>query len=148
MLAVLGRLVDPRPELLDLVGLVGEGERAGLLEVAVDVVGPGELDQVPQVVDALLLEALELVGEVADPVGQAVGQARLAEAAVPSARAEADGLGISSTATRRPGSVSVRASAVHRPVNPPPTMATSTSRLLSGRQRRIGTPAGAGSRSQ
>ena len=45
-----------------------------------------------QVVDALALEALELVGEVADPVGQAVGQARLAEAAVPAAGAERDGL--------------------------------------------------------
>ena len=92
MLAVLGRLVDPGPELLDLVGLVGEGQRAGLLEVAVDAVGPGEVDQGPEVVDALLLEALELVREVADAVGQAVGQARLAEATVPADRAVADGL--------------------------------------------------------
>ena len=45
-----------------------------------------------EVVDALVLEALELVGEVADPVREAVGQARLAEAAVPAARPERDGL--------------------------------------------------------
>ena len=41
VLAVLGRLVDPGPELVDLVRLVGQGERAGLLEVAVDAVRRG-----------------------------------------------------------------------------------------------------------
>ena len=45
-----------------------------------------------QVGDALALEPLELVREVADAVGQAVGQRRLAEAAVPAARPERDGL--------------------------------------------------------
>ena len=38
------------------------------------------------------LEQRELVGEVADAVGQAVGQAGLAEAAVAAARPEPDGL--------------------------------------------------------
>ena len=47
VLAVLGGLVDPGPELVDLVGLVGQGERAGLLEVAVDAVLAGERDQRP-----------------------------------------------------------------------------------------------------
>ena len=45
-----------------------------------------------EVGDALVLEALELVGEVEDPVGQAVGQRRLAEPAVPAARPVRDGL--------------------------------------------------------
>ena len=92
MLAVLGRLVDPGPELVDLVRLVGDGQRAGLLEVAVDAVLAGERDQLAQVGEALGLEPIELVGEVADAVGQAVGQRRLAEAAVPAARPERDRL--------------------------------------------------------
>ena len=50
------------------------------------------VDQALQVGDALVLEALQLIGEVADPVGQAVGQRRLAEAAVPAARPVRDGL--------------------------------------------------------
>ncbi len=53
-----------------------------------------EGDEPGEVVDALALEALELVGEVADPVREAVGQARLAEAAVPAAGPEGDGLGL------------------------------------------------------
>ena len=92
VLPVLGRLVDPRPELVDLVGLVGQGEHAGLLEVALDAVLAGEGDEPVEVVDALALEALQLVGEVPDAVGEAVGQARLAEAAVAAGRPERDGL--------------------------------------------------------
>ena len=101
----------------------------------------------PEVVDAFALEALELVGEVLDAVGQAVGQARLAEAAVAAARPEGD-VSASSTTTRRAGSVSVRAIAVHRPVNPAPMIATSTSRRSSGASGGSATPSGAGSRSQ
>ena len=55
VLAVLGGLVDPRAELVDLVGLVGEGEGAGLLEVAVDAVLPREGDEVREVLDPLAL---------------------------------------------------------------------------------------------
>ena len=51
-----------------------------------------EVDEALEVVDALVLEPLQLVGEVADAVGQAVGQARLAEAAVATARPERHGL--------------------------------------------------------
>ena len=92
MLPVLGGLVDPRPELVGLVRLVGQRQRAGLLEVAVDAVLARERDETGQVVDALALERFQLVGEVADAVGQAVRQAGLAEAAVPPAGAESDGL--------------------------------------------------------
>ena len=93
-LAVLGGLVDPGLELVDLVRLVGQGQGARLLEVAIDAVGPRELDQALEVGDALVLEALELVGEVEDPVRQAVGQRRLAEPAVAAARPVGDGLGL------------------------------------------------------
>ena len=118
LLAVLGRLVDPGPELLDLVGLVGDAQAAGLLEVAVDAVRPGEGDEGREVRDALLLEPLDLVGEVADPVGQAVGQRRLAEPAVPAAtprtrRSPARGRRPAATDPCRSGRC-----AVHRPVNP------------------------------
>ncbi len=92
LLAVAGRLVGPRAELVDLVGLVGDGQRARLLEVAVDRLVAGERHQAAQVVEALPLEDLELIGEVPDPVGQAVRQRRLAEPAVPPAGAERDGL--------------------------------------------------------
>ena len=103
MLAVLGRLVDPGPELVDLVRLVGERQRPGLLEVAVDAVVAGERDQGLEVVDALPLEPRQLVGEVLDPVGQAVGQARLAEAAVAAAGAERDGLRLEDGDAQRSG---------------------------------------------
>ncbi len=52
----------------------------------------------------------------------------------------------SRTATRSVGSVSVSATAVHSPVNPPPTMATSTSSVSPGSSG--GSIAGAGPRSQ
>ena len=45
-----------------------------------------------EVLDPFLLQPRQLVGEVLDPVGQAVGQARLAEAAVAAARPERHGL--------------------------------------------------------
>ena len=92
VLPVFGGLVDPGPELVDLVGLVGQGERAGLLEVAVDAVLAGERDQLLEVLDPLLLQPRQLVGEVADPVGEAVGEAGLAEAAVATAGPEPNGL--------------------------------------------------------
>ena len=84
-----------------------------------------------EVVDALPLQPLELLREVPDPVGQAVGQAGLAETAVAPLAPNAIGPA-SRTATRRDGSVSVRAIAVHRPVKPAPTIATSTSRCSPG----------------
>lgn len=92
MLAVLGGLVHPRLELVHLVGLVGERQRARLLEVAVDVVLADERDQAGEVVAALPLEALELVREMADAVGEPVGQACLAEPAVAPRRTERHGL--------------------------------------------------------
>ena len=52
----------------------------------------------------------------------------------------------SSTATRSAGSVSVSAIAVHSPVNPPPTIATSTSSASPASSG--GSIAGAGPRSQ
>ena len=90
--AVFGGLVDPGPELVDLVGLVGQRERPGLLEVALDAVVAGEGDEPAQVREPFGLEAFQLVREVADPVGQAVGQRGFAEAAVPAARPERDRL--------------------------------------------------------
>ena len=53
----------------------------------------------------------------------------------------------SRTATRSDGSVSVSAIAVHRPVNPPPMIATSTSQALA-RPSSGGSAGGPGSRSQ
>ena len=59
---------------------------AGALEVAVDGVSvDGVLDGV-EVLEPELLEQLDLVGEALLPVGDAVGQTRLHEAAVASAR--------------------------------------------------------------
>jgi hypothetical protein len=89
VLAPLGRLVDPRLELVDLKGLVCDGQAAGLLEVAVDGVVAGKRDQRPKVDDAFALENLELVGEVPDPVGETVGERCLAEATVPTRCAKA-----------------------------------------------------------
>jgi hypothetical protein len=94
LLAPLGRLVDPRAELVDLVRLVGDRQVAGLLEVAVDPVLPGERDQLGEVAKALVLERRELVAEVEDPVRETVGERRLAEAAIPAARPEPDRLGL------------------------------------------------------
>src|SRR5436190_12831706 len=85
-------LVDPRAELVHLVWLVRDGERAGLLEVAVDLVLARECDQGGQIGDAFLFEEPDLVGKVPDPVGQAVSQRRGAEATVPATRPEANGL--------------------------------------------------------
>ena len=90
--AVLGGLVDPRLELVDLVRLVGQRQHAGLLEVAFDVVRPCELDQTLEVGHALAFEAFEFVGEVQDPVRQPMRQGRLAESAVPTAGPERDRL--------------------------------------------------------
>src|SRR6476661_135968 len=59
VLAVLGRFVHPGPELVGLIRVVGEREDTGLLEIAVDVMRAGEVDQCPKVVDTLPLEALE-----------------------------------------------------------------------------------------
>ena len=89
-----------------------------------------------EVRDALRLEDVELVGEVAHPVGQAVGQRRLAEAAVPAARPAADPVSASRTATRSDGSVSGSAIAVHSPVNPAPTIATSAGAVAAERRPR------------
>jgi hypothetical protein len=94
VLPVLGRLVDPRPELVDLVGLVRQGERARFLEVASDAVLADERDQRLEVLDPLPLQPRQLVGEVPDPVSQAVGEAGLAEATVAPARPEPHGLGL------------------------------------------------------
>ena len=91
-LAVIGG--DPRP-LVEAVGLPGcgrEGQAAGLLEVAVDALPADEGDQLVVVARALGLEDVDLVGEVAQAVGQAVGQAGLDDAAVPPAGAVAHDL--------------------------------------------------------
>ena len=139
VLTELGGLVDPCPELVDLVGLVGECQRPGLLEVAVDAVFAGEGDEPPEVVDPFAFEGLELIGEVLDPVRQAVRQARLAETAVAARRAEADrlhledrdaeaGIGVGQGDGRpQPG----EPGADDRDVDLEP---------LPGRQRRIGDP--------
>ncbi len=92
LLAVLGRLVDPGAELVDLVGLVGHGQRARLLEVAVDRVSRVKAIRPRRLSRPSRSRTLELVGEVPDPVGQPVRQRRLAEPAVPPARPERDGL--------------------------------------------------------
>ena len=146
VLPVLRRLVDPRAELVDLVGLVGEGERAGLLQVAVDAVVAREGDRAREVLDALALEPLQLVGEVPDAVGQAVGQARLAEAAVATARAEGDGLRLEDGDAQR----RVRVGQGDR--GPQPGEPGADDGDVDGRARSRaasgGSPAGPGSRSQ
>ena len=90
-----------------------------------------------EVVDALPLEALELVGEVADPVREPVGQARLAEAAVAAAGPEGD-VSASRTTTRSAGSVSVRAIAVQSPVNPAADDRDIRAVSLTSLERRVG----------
>jgi hypothetical protein len=92
VLAVLGGFVDPCPELVDLVGSIGEGERARLLEIAVDAVLAREGDEALEVLDALPFERLELVGEVADAIREPMREAGLAEPAVAPAGTEPDGL--------------------------------------------------------
>ena len=94
MLPVAGGLIEPRSELVDLVGLVGQGQGAGLLEVAIDPVQASECDQAAEVVDPFLLEPFEFVREVADTVGEAVGQRGLAEPAIAPAGAEGDAVGL------------------------------------------------------
>ena len=80
---------DPRP------GAAGRDvEGAGLLEVAVDPLVAHERDELAQVAHALRLEDVDLVGEVAHAVVQAVGQRRCAEPAVPAARAVAHAVGL------------------------------------------------------
>src|SRR4029077_5166699 len=90
LLAARVRLVDPGPQLRDPVRLVGDGQHAGLLEIAVDRVGPGEGQQLLEVRPAEPFELVDLVGEVALAVGPSVDEARLAEATVPTARPEPD----------------------------------------------------------
>jgi len=94
LLSPLSRHVDPCLELVDLVRLVGDAQVAGPLEVAVDAVVANERLDRGEVREALRIEDRELVGEVAQAVGQAVRQRCLAEAAVPAARPVADRLGL------------------------------------------------------
>ena len=89
-LAVIGRDGGPLVEPVGLPGRGREGQAAGLLEVAVDALAADEGDQLVVVARALRLEDVDLVGEVAQAVGQAVGQAGLDDAAVSPARAVAD----------------------------------------------------------
>ena len=83
-----------RMQLRDLVVLGGDGDRAGPLEVAVDA-EPAErgLDR-GQVLRAEPLQRAELGREPLPPVGRAVGQAGLAEAAVASAGRPADAVAL------------------------------------------------------
>ncbi len=76
-------------ELVDLARMVGQAQLAGLLELALDPVRPGEVDDRAQVRHPLALEEVHLVGVVAQAVLQPVREARLAEAAVPPAGPEA-----------------------------------------------------------
>ncbi len=94
LLAPRGGVVDPGPELLDLVGPVGDVQDAGLLETAIDLVFAGELYEGAEVREALALENRQLVRKVADPVCQAMGQAGRAEAAVATACAVPNGIGL------------------------------------------------------
>src|SRR4029079_11547838 len=90
-LTICGGPLGPGLELVDLIRLVGERQCPRLLEVAVDAVLAREGDQTVQVLDALPFEDVELVRKVADPVRGAVGEARLAEAAVTAAGTVGDG---------------------------------------------------------
>ena len=124
LLTVLGGLVHPLAELIHLMGLVGQGQAPGLLKVALDPVGPGELDEAPEVLQALVFQPLQLVWEMQDPVGRpCVREASQKPPFRP--LAPYDTVSASSTTTCSVGSVSVRAIAVHSPVNPPPTTTTS-----------------------
>ncbi len=86
------RLVNPRPEFLDLVGLIGDVQDAGFLQVARDPVGAGEVDEGAEVGDALPLEGREFIREVANAIRKSMGQAGRTEAAVSPAGPEPDGL--------------------------------------------------------
>ena len=84
-LAVIGRGGGPLVEPIGLPWRRREGQAAVLLEVAVDALASDEGDQLVVVARALGLQDVDLVGEVAQAVGQAVGQAGLDDAAVPPA---------------------------------------------------------------
>ena len=125
LLAVLGGLVDPGPELLDLVRLVGDAQPAGLLEVAVDAVRPGERDRRREVGDPLRARGASISsGKWRIPLARPwVSDAWQNPPFRPLAPNPT--VSCSRTTTRSDGSVSVRAIAVHSPVNPAPTIATS-----------------------
>ena len=101
-----------------------EVQLPGRLEVAVDAVGGDRLADLAQVLLAEPLEQRHLRGEPLEAVGDAVGEAGRAEAAVAAGRRPADGPRLEQHDV--PGRVALPASsAVHRPVNPPPTTARS-----------------------
>ena len=84
---------------------------------------------------------LELVGEVEEPVVEAVGQRRGAEPAVAAAGALSRPGRPRARRRAAPGSASSRRIAVHSPVNPPPMIATSAApRPSSGGRAGPGSP--------
>jgi hypothetical protein len=119
------RLVDPRPQLGDAVRLVGDGQDAGGLEIAVDPVGPGEGQQLLEVRPAELRSSWSISpGKWRSPLARP--WTRLASQKPPLRPLAPNPTKAASTTTmRRVGSVSASRIAVHRPVNPAPTIATS-----------------------
>lgn len=110
-----GRLLVQLAEIFELMGLRGDGDVAGALEVAVDGVAlDGRLDAV-EIALTQVLQRPQLAGPAAESVGEAVGEEAeqkpplRPEAAQPTSR-----LSISTTSRR--GSRSLARSAVHRPL--------------------------------
>ena len=113
-------LVHPRPELLDLVRLVGQGQRAGLLEIAVDAVLAGERDELAEGCRCpRVSRRSSSSGKCRIPLARPWVSDRLAEAAVPAARPEGDRVRLQDDDVER-GSVSVRASRGPQPGEPGP----------------------------
>ena len=91
----------------------------------------------PEVVDALALEARRARRGSGGSRWRGRGSAIASQKPPFRPLAPKATVSASRTTTRSAGSVSVRAIAVHRPVNPPPTIATSASSVRR-RERRIG----------
>ena len=83
-----------RVQPIHLVRLRRYQQRPRLLQLRVDPLVAHECHELRQVPPALGLQDVELVTEMEEAVGETVGQARLAEPAVATARAPADALGL------------------------------------------------------
>ena len=96
--------LDPLPEplvQLDRLGQVGhlpgcggEGELAGALDPGVDAVAIEAREQSLEVLEPQAVELIDLVGEVAHAIGQAMGERGREEPAVATGRADADLAGL------------------------------------------------------
>ena len=103
----------------------GHHHLAGPLEPAVDRVPGDGIGDLGQVLPAEPVQRRHLGAEPVQAVGQPVGEAGRAEAAVPAGRRPAGPASLEQQHVPAAGSRSLASSAVHSPVNPPPITARS-----------------------